>query len=843
MALKGSVNKLRQLKTSFSNGELDPLMAMRGDVSAYANGAKKLRNVGLYTQGGVYRRPGTKRYATLTQNARLVAFDFDDNEQYIIAFSDQRIDIYYLEDDSYVGNLTGCPWTTSNIFELSISQAGDTMIVCHPTMVTQVILRTALTTFTRSAFAFDSDAENVYQPYYKFADQSITFAVNNTTGAGRTVTASANFFDSDHVNTYMKINDTTILITAVASATSATCTIYGEIERILITDALTSKQGTKVVTVNDPNHGLTNGATITLSQVNDISSLGLTHLNTSHTITVLDNDKYTITLTGGGDNAVQSLVGGGPLIKVTAVNQTHSSWKEQSFSAHRGYPGAVAFHDGRLWFGGSTSQPDWIWSSKVDRYFNFDSGEGLDDESIQSSIGMEKVAEVRHIISNRHLQVFTANAEFYCPQADTSVLTPENFNIRRQTTYGTNYVNTKAFDGGTIFVQKSGKSVRELLFTDTELAYSANSLSLLSTHLINTPIDLAVFGGSTERPEHYAMFVNTDGSLGVFHSVRSEKIAGWTLWESTHQAATCTITVTDYSNIATGAEIALTKNDGTIVKFTCQGAGTGTPDTDKFFHNESNNTTADNIFTCINLHDDFTVANPAANVITVTRDGVGNKNLTVSSTDTTRLATTDFVNGTSSFKSVEAVGTRCFFTVYRDGSYFIEELGDETNTLDHTSTFTSTSATVSFTGLSNYASKTVKVRSGTNYLGEYTVTSGGALTLDAGLETNSITVGYDYSVEIETMPVDAILTTGTLTGLPKRISRVVLGLDSSLTTTLEGDTLILKQVTDDFSLDPSTFTGLKEFYVLGYSKERTISVVQSDPLPMNITGMVMEYGY
>ena len=97
MALKGSVNKLRQLKTSFSNGELDPLMAMRGDVSAYANGAKKLRNVGLYTQGGVYRRPGTKRYATLTQNARLVAFDFDDNEQYIIAFSDQRIDIYYLE--------------------------------------------------------------------------------------------------------------------------------------------------------------------------------------------------------------------------------------------------------------------------------------------------------------------------------------------------------------------------------------------------------------------------------------------------------------------------------------------------------------------------------------------------------------------------------------------------------------------------------------------------------------------------------------------------------------------------------------------------------------------------
>ena len=271
-------------------------MNMRGDVGAYANGAKKLRNVGLFTQGGVYRRPGTKRYATLTQNARLVAFDFDDNEQYIIAFSHQRLDIYYLENDSYVGNITSCPWTTSNIFELSIAQAGDTMIVCHPTMATQVISRTALTTFTRSAFAFDSDAENVYQPYYKFAASSITLAVNNTSGASRTVTASADFFDSDHVDTYMKINDVTIEITAVASATSATCTIYGTLHKELIENPFTSTNGNKILELNDPKHGLANGATVTISGANDIASMGVTYINTSHTITVLDEDKYTITL-------------------------------------------------------------------------------------------------------------------------------------------------------------------------------------------------------------------------------------------------------------------------------------------------------------------------------------------------------------------------------------------------------------------------------------------------------------------------------------------------------------------------------------------------------------------
>ena len=109
--------------------------------------------------------------------------------------------------------------------------------------------------------------------------------------------------------------------------------------------------------------------------------------------------------------------------------------------------------------------------------------------------------------------------------------------------------------------------------------------------------------------------------------------------------ATCTITVTDYSNIATDSTIVLITHAGVSVTFTCQGAGTGTPATNKFFHNESNDTTADNIFTCINAHADFTATNPAANVVTVSRNAVGNSNLTVTSSDTTRLAVTDFVAG------------------------------------------------------------------------------------------------------------------------------------------------------------------------------------------------------
>ena len=729
MALKSSVNKLRQIKTSFASGELDPLMNFRSDTSAYSNGAKQLKNMNILPQGGVYRRAGTKRLASLTGNARLVAFDFDDNEQYIVAFGHQRADIYYCETDTIVASITSCDWTTSTIFKLNIAQSGDTMIICYPTMRTQVLTRTSLTTFTVSNFEFDGDDENVHQPYYKFAGASTTLSANGTTGS-ITLTSSADHFTSNHVNTYVKLDNTSLKITAVGSATSATATIFGTLQKSLIENAFTTTNGSKTIVVKDPLHGLSDGASIVVSGANTTATIPATDINATHTIQVNNADEYQFTVTGS-TNANLTTAGGGPLIKVTSANQAHTEWKEQSFSAERGYPASVTFHDGRLWFGGSTSQPDWLWSSKVDYYFNFDTGEGLDDESIQSSIGMDRVADIRHLISNRHLQVFTANAEFYCPQSETSVLTPENFNIRRQTTYGSNFVNAKAFDGGTIFVQKSGRTVRELLFTDTELAYSANSLSLLSTHLIQTPVDLAVFGGSVDRPEQYALFVNNDGTIANFHSVRTEKLAGWTQWQQT------------------GA----------------------------------------------------------------------------------------------SFKSAEAVGTRCFFTVLRGSDYFLEELGSEDNTVDHSTTYTIGSAGLTFSGLTPYASKTVAVRTGDYYLGEFAVNSSGVLTLDSGMECDTITVGYDYEVIAETMPVEAVLSTGSLRGQPKRISRVIMGLDSSLASSLEGSKIILRQVTDDFSISPSAFTGLQEFYVLGYAKDRSITITQSDPLPMRVTGLVMEYGY
>ena len=107
------------------------------------------------------------------------------------------------------------------------------MIICHPTMATQVLARTSLTAFNTSNFAFDGDDENVFQPYYKFAAAGSTLAVNGISGS-KTVTSSVDHFTANHVNTYLKINKTSLKITGVTNATTATATIFGTLDKELI---------------------------------------------------------------------------------------------------------------------------------------------------------------------------------------------------------------------------------------------------------------------------------------------------------------------------------------------------------------------------------------------------------------------------------------------------------------------------------------------------------------------------------------------------------------------------------------------------------------------------------
>jgi len=136
---------------------------------------------------------------------------------------------------------------------------------------------------------------------------------------------------------------------------------------------------------------------------------------------------------------------------------------------------------------------------------------------------------------------------------------------------------------------------------------------------------------------------------------------------------------------------------------------------------------------------------------------------------------------------------------------------------------------------------------GNSSLGTYTINSSNQITLtsSAGAQATGVKVGYNYTPSLETMPVDKELPEGPLTGEPRRISRAIVDLNSVLNMNIKAadktaKSLVVQQLGFTIGSDLVPVTERKEFYFLGYSKEPTITISQTDPLPMKILGMTME---
>ena len=78
------------VKTNFTSGQLSPNLYGRGDLRIYENGARTLQNVIIYPTGGVSRRPGLQYIDELSGPGRLIAFEFNTEQTYLLCFSDKN---------------------------------------------------------------------------------------------------------------------------------------------------------------------------------------------------------------------------------------------------------------------------------------------------------------------------------------------------------------------------------------------------------------------------------------------------------------------------------------------------------------------------------------------------------------------------------------------------------------------------------------------------------------------------------------------------------------------------------------------------------------------------------
>lgn len=492
-----------------------------------------------------------------------------------------------------------------------------------------------------------------------------------------------------------------------------------------------------------------------------------------------------------------------------------SDWDEQLISARRGYPQAITFHDNRLWIGGVKSKPASINASHVGDYFNFSVGTGLANEGIDVAVGGDQVNEVRHLYSGSNLQIFTDSGEFIIPtSSDTSAITPSNIVFRRQTPYGCSRTRPILFDGASIFTQKNGKAVREFIYSDSEAGYVSTNISVLANHLINNPKDIAMLSGSSTRPEQIAVLTNTDGTLAVFHSIREETIAGWTLWT--------TRTGDTFHSIVSANEhlFAVCKRSlNSVTTYTLE----------KFGEDDSTSLDCSTTST-LSQRGTPLVKGASQSGLTLIIDGL---------TSSPQIQEEFTINGVT--------GTYRITAITNNGG------GTYTCTLNQNlASSPSDNAVITFTkgflhtvnGI--YTNEVISAVTGNSSIGSFTVSGSDTLTFTVSPQPTNVNVGFNYTPSLETMPVDVETETGALTGQSRRIVRCILDIEDALDVSLKSPNtasaheLVILQSGFTIGSDLTKQSGKKEFYFLGYDKSPTVTITQNDPLPLKVLGMALE---
>ena len=576
--------------------------------------------------------------------------------------------------------------------------------------------------------------------------------------------------------------------------------------------------------------------TVTVNSINKTTQPFYKYAASAITLTPNATTGNTVTITASastfvsGHNGTYLLIGGKQakivgftnattvtvtILEALANTDAEADWAEQLISSVHGFPQAVTFHDNRLWFAGIRDKPAGVIASQVGGYFNFDIGTGLAAEAIDVTVTGDRINEVRHLVSSRNLQLFTDGGEYFVPtSSDTSAVTPSNIIFMRQTPYGCNRAKPIIFDGATIYAQKNGRSIREYLFSDVESAYASTSISILASQLIDNPVDMTMITGSSTRPEQFAFFTNTDGTLALFHSIRAEKIAGWTSWSTRTGDKFTSITAVNENLFCVASRVIGGSTIYTLEKFAeddsltldSSGATTLSQQGAPKINGASQSGSSLNV-------DGYTSAPNPNDVISI----AGNSTQYIIQT----------VNATAS--GFTLVLNQALAASPANDAVITIVKGRLHNTPAH------------------LTSTVVYAVDGTMALGEFTTTNSDTVTFNEAHATG-VNIGFNYTPILETMPIDKDIQNGPLTGQIKRISRAVIDVADTLNIALQASdgsakSLVIRQVNFNVTQSVAKVTGKKEFYFLGYDREPTVKITQTEPLPLKVLGMAVEVVY
>lgn len=578
---------------SFNGGELSPYLAHRLDFEKHPTGAARVENFLPMPFGGMRKRPGTLFLAELPAAARLAPFIFDSSNRYLLAYSEDELNIY-----SPTGTLKDTVTADfSDPFGIQFARINDVTFIADPEHYPRRLSRVADTNWTIEDIPWDFAPlldQNVDDNHtltiapsptpaawsassVNYSDGTLvsrnglywecisthTSAAATEPGVGAswpsrwklhvfdvgdtiTITSSQALFASTNVGGIWRFAwdrttnfyevDTELVISGWAAGTvySPPIPILGRLQ-FLTTGTWTgkvtieqSKDGETWTTLQSFEGNLDRNIDVEL----DFPSFRFARIRGDINAGVVGTP-YPRAMLIPIDADINGTFEISAYTSATVVTATVKKsfpggvsykWNPAAYDPGQGYPATVAVHERRLIFAGTSAKPVSLWFSQTDDLLNFQTGTAATD-GIFVTLATTSQDPIRWLASQRRLMIGTSTSEWICgSETNDSALSPENFNAREYTHYGSAALPAWRHNEGVFFIQRQARRFREIGYDITRETYDAADLTRLAEHITEGGITQIDF--QTGR-EPYVWAVRADGTLLCFHYNRAERLAAW----------------------------------------------------------------------------------------------------------------------------------------------------------------------------------------------------------------------------------------------------------------------------------------------------------------------------
>ncbi|WP_439813980.1 hypothetical protein [Zavarzinia sp. CC-PAN008] len=500
---------------SFEGGVLGARLLGRTDLGAYYSGCRSALNFQALAQGPARFRPGTRHAAVaklleVESRRRLIPFIFSAAQAYAIEAGPLYFRFFRNhgpvmkpapDEDEPFEVVT--PYGEGDLAGLKWAQSGDVLrLACGATMPRKLERRGDT---DWSLVAIDPKGG----PWRPENGSDTTITPSGVTGSV-TLTASADLFDSSWIGQRVRLRTPS---GTVPERTWKEETLYllgnvvtylGRVYEAVAYDQISGEPPAFFSFTTPPTHdkGDASDGNTTWRFLHDGSGYAV------------------ITAVSNATTATATVVERLPYAAATTF------WAEGAWHARHGFPRAVVFYNDRVVWGGTTSDPQTVWASRVGDYDNFRPGRlgyTRADDALSFTISDAEVNAIRWLTAGDDLLCGTMGGIIPLgPATTTEAFGPDNAKTRNTVRVGAepDPVPLRIGDG-VIYVGRGGLTLEELA---PERAPSTRDLTLRSDDVtVGGVVDLAW----ALRPDKTLWAVRGDGALLSLVYEPSEEVLGW----------------------------------------------------------------------------------------------------------------------------------------------------------------------------------------------------------------------------------------------------------------------------------------------------------------------------